>query len=448
MRRLLPSLLAAAACLLAPSPPPPPPTPTPARGPCVAGQPAPLCHFWTGKVTFVADGDTIDVDIDGDGTGNPKHIRFTGINAMELSRYSKYPERRRGECSGLEATALIEGYIKRARRVVRLAAQSPASHSGQRLRRSVAVRVGGRWVDLGRVVMEQGLALWLPNGPEWAHNREYHELAEQAAAARRGLYDPNACAGAPAPELPLAVDVNWDADGMDAKNLNGEWLDIRNLGATDLSLAGWWVRDSWMRGEAKKSIGFHFPAYAVVPAGGSARVYVGCGENSAARPGRFYWCQKDSVFENADGRRHSGDGGYLFDPRGNLRASMIYPCLVGCSSALAGKVDVTVHPTTPESIAVTNVSAERVDLAGNLLKLHLNGMPKTFIWGYPFGAGTVLDPGESLQVLPDGSPARDTPLVRHLGRGPFVLTDGGNVVSLRSATDVVVDCEAWGRYRC
>ena len=51
-------------------------------------------------------------------------------------------------------------------------------------------------------------------------------------------------------------------------------------------------------------------------------------------------------------------------------------------------------------------------------------------------------------MLPDGSPDLDTPLERHLGRGPYVLTDGGNVVSLRSATDVVVACEAWGRSRC
>ena len=31
----------------------------------------PLCTFWTGKVTFVADGDTIDVDIAGDGRRTP-----------------------------------------------------------------------------------------------------------------------------------------------------------------------------------------------------------------------------------------------------------------------------------------------------------------------------------------------------------------------------------------
>ena len=448
MRRLLPSFLAAAACLLPALAIAPAAHAATSRGPCVPSQAAPSCHFWTGKVVFVADGDTIRVDLDDDGRGDPKMVRFTGINAMELSRYSKYPGRRRGECSGLEATALIEGYIKRARGRVRLAAQNPASKTGHRLRRSVAVRVGGQWVDLGRVVMEAGLALWLPNGAEWAHNREYHELAEQAAAAKRGLYDPNACAGAPSPEAPLAVDVNWDADGMDEKNLNGEWIDIRNLGTTDVSLAGWWVRDSWMRGEAKKDIGFHFPAYAVVPAGGSARVYVGCGENTPERPGRFFWCQKDSVFENSDGLKATGDGGYLFDPRGNLRSSMIYPCVVDCASPLAGKVRLTVHPTTPESIAITNVSAEPVDLAGSLLKLHLNGMPKKFIWGYPFGAGTLLAPGESVQVLPDGSPDLDTPLERHLGRGPYVLTDGGNVVSLRSATDVVIACEAWGRSRC
>ena len=60
----------------------------------------------------------------------------------------------------------------------------------------------------------------------------------------------------------------------------------------------------------------------------------------------------------------------------------------------------------------------------------------------------MLAPGETLTILPDGAPERDTRLERHLGRGPYILTDGGNVVSLRSATDVVVTCTAWGRYHC
>src|SRR4051794_16413165 len=55
-----------------------------ATGPCIPGGGGPRCHVWTGKVTFIADGDTINVDIARDGTHKPRPIRFTGINAMEL----------------------------------------------------------------------------------------------------------------------------------------------------------------------------------------------------------------------------------------------------------------------------------------------------------------------------------------------------------------------------
>jgi endonuclease YncB( thermonuclease family) len=447
MRRLLLPLLAALTCLV-PALAGAEDARAAAKAPCIAGASGPTCHFWTAKTVFVADGDTIRVVLDGDRSRKVRTIRFTGINAMELSVYSSYPDRRRGSCMGLEATALAERYIKRSRGVVRLSAQNPASSTGGRLRRTVEVRVGGQWRDLGRILMEEGYALWLPNGTEWAHNREYSELAQAAAAARKNLYNPAACAGAPSPEAQLAVDVNWDADGNDEKNLNGEWVDIRNLGTTDVPLAGWWVRDSWLRFGAPKIPGFPFPSYAVVPAGGSVRLHVGCGENSPATPGRLFWCQKEVVFENVIGKGDVGDGAYLFDPRGNLRASMIYPCAGSCASALSGKVRVTVHPTTPESISVWNVSGEQVDLAGHVLKLHLSGKANQFIWGYPFGAGSVLAPGEALTVHPDGSPAGSTRTDRFLGLGPYRLTDGGNVVSLRSATDVVVACRAWGRSSC
>src|SRR4051794_39193692 len=137
MRRLLLLLLLAAGLVLVPAAFGAPDAEAASRGPCVAGTKAPLCHFWTGKVTFVADGDTIRVDIAGDGTSVEKTIRFTGINAMELQRYSKYAARRRGSCHGLEATALVERLIHRSHGVVRLAAQNPNSVTGHRLRRSV-----------------------------------------------------------------------------------------------------------------------------------------------------------------------------------------------------------------------------------------------------------------------------------------------------------------------
>ena len=55
-------------------------------------------------------------------------------------------------------------------------------------------------------------------------------LAERAAAAQRGLYDPDACRPGPDQDLPVAVSANWDADGNDAQNLDGEWVEVRNGG--------------------------------------------------------------------------------------------------------------------------------------------------------------------------------------------------------------------------
>lgn len=415
------------------------------RGPCLDSGTGPKCFFWTGKVTFVADGDTIDVDIRGDGTRAPRTVRFTGINAMELTRYSKYPSRRRGACHGLEATAVVERYVKRSRGLVRLAAQDPRSTTGKRLRRSVAVRVGGRWKDLGRILMEGGHALWLPNPVENAHNLEYHTLAERAAAAGRNLYNPTLCGAGPSPEAQLELSVHWDADGTDGRDLNGEWVDIRNTGATDVSLAGWWVRDSWLIYNRAGVPGYQFPADAVVPAHGSLRLYVGCGTNS---PQRQFWCQTSAVFENADSKRHSGDGGYLFDPDGDLRASSIYPCVFRCEDPLLGAVELSVQPKGSESITITNVSASTVDLSGYLVKLHLRGAADKFIFGHPLEQGTQLAPGEPLTIWMNRVPDGAAGIARSLGRGIRVLADGGNTVSLRSPTDVQIACAAWGYARC
>ncbi len=56
-----------------------------------------------GKVVFVDDGDTIDVDVAGDGTSRPVRIRYIGIQAMELSVYSHTLSKLRGECWGVDA---------------------------------------------------------------------------------------------------------------------------------------------------------------------------------------------------------------------------------------------------------------------------------------------------------------------------------------------------------
>src|SRR3954453_23605103 len=73
----------------------------------LAGATGPRCHFWQAKISRYEDGDTIAVHING--IKGEKNVRFIGIQAMEQTVYSSnHPERRRGECHALEATARQE----------------------------------------------------------------------------------------------------------------------------------------------------------------------------------------------------------------------------------------------------------------------------------------------------------------------------------------------------
>ncbi len=277
------------------------PTPPPAgKGPVVQ----------TGKVTHVADGDTLDVDIYGDGTSRPKRVRVTGINTMELTTYARDSSRLRGECHGVEAT-------KRARQLllgkeVRLTAREMSSKSGERLRRAVAFQDGGQWRDFGSIMLDEGHANWLSNGTEYTWNQYYAALAKRSASRGIGIWNTSACGAGPSAGARLKVRVNWDAPGNDRANKNGEYFAITNEGSASVSLGGWWVRDGvpYRR--------FTFPARTSLAPGQTLYVHVGSGTNSG---NRFYWGQSGSVFDNANGApKHEGDGGYLFDPQGDLRA--------------------------------------------------------------------------------------------------------------------------------
>lgn len=397
------------------------------KAPCRPGAAgSPTCTWWNARVTFVEDGDTIRAEIAG---GGLRDIRFTGINAMELKVYSHTASRRRGDCHGVAATALVDRAITRSRGRVRLAAQSPSSASGRRLRRSVWVQRAGRWVDLAALELAAGQALWLPNGVEYAHNREYAVLAARAAAAQRNLYDPDSCGAGPDADVPLRVSVNWDADGNDERDLNGEWVDVRNLGVRDVDLSRWFVRDSWLRRDpGRREPGHVFAPGTILPAGRTLRLRIGCGPDSALEQ---HWCQRGSVFENVTGApRDLGDGAYLFDPDGDLRASFIYPCPAACTDSAAGRVRVIAHPGRPESMTVVNTSDAPVDLSDHVLKYRNRGKAGQYVFAKNLDG--VLGPGRSLRWTPDSDR----------------FADGGGVVELRTLDDLLTACVSWGFGRC
>jgi len=428
MRRLtllfLTALLAATAV--------PPSAEAAKRGQCLLRKSGPQCYLWTGKVTFIADGDTVYVDVDGDGSRRRVPIRITGLQAMEQTTYTSRASARRGECHAVEATARLDQLLKAGKYKVRLYAQDPASRSGKRLRRSVAVRVNRRWTDVARVLITEGHGLWLPNHREFAWNRDYSILQLRAQRAQLNLWDADYCGFGPAEGAQIRLLVNWDADGDDNLDPNGEWVRITNPDPVNpLPLGGWWLRDSALRRIV-------LPDYATVPPGGHITIYDGIGDDNESE---FYWGLQQPAFENVTrDERGMGDGAYLFDPQGDLRASQIYPCREGCADPASGSLAIGAKYRGRESVQITNNGALPIDLE----PYRLVSKP----YSYAFAPNSVVQPGETMRVRLYEGDDEDQPLTRYWATNGPILNNGGDVVQLRRFDDVLLTCTAWGSRSC
>ena len=448
-----------------------------ATGPCLAGVPgSPKCTVWEARVGVVDDGDTVQARVKRAGKfGKRESVRINGLQAMEIHNYG-HGANRSGDCHSLEASKRLSQLI--GGETVRLSAQKASSSTtGEggrvRSRRSIAMKQGGGWVDVGSIMMREGWALPFANGTEWASNGPYMKLAQEAAARGRNLWNPRGCGAGPSPAAVFNLKLKWDADGgpggvPDEKNVNGEWVRISNPTATPVSIGGWWLRDSHFRGPRAgnfKGRGYQFPASTVIPAFGSVRVHVGRGSNSGTE---LYWGLGETIFENASNdKKQAGDGAYLFDPKGNMRAYSMYPCRAGsCTDPLAGKVQVTARyqGVEYEWVYIKNTSAAPV----RLFQYELESSP----WFYEFGAADVIQPGKSIVVFMDDHPRMVPPrngapaiIPTRAGILPFadtqpggfrawnnpnapLLSDNKDVITLRNPAGSPVACAAWGGMRC
>jgi endonuclease YncB( thermonuclease family) len=391
-------------------------------GPCLIPGSTLRCALWTARVTYIADGDTFYADLRGDGSRQIYTVRITGINAMEQTAYSDKPWERRGYCHSLEATSRLEGLIRRSGGIVRLAALDASSASHRRWRRAVAVKIKGRWRDVGRLLVTEGHAIWLPNGEEWAWNEPYSRLAERAAAAGRGIWDTSYCGKGPSEGVPLRLTVNDDQP---------EWVRIRNLDPVrTVNLGGWTLGDS-------TPARYTLPDWATVTPGETLTIRIGKGDATWTE---LFWARKN-VFDNpGSGTKGVGDGAFLFDPQGDLRAWMTYPCRLACTDPYAGALQLSADAKGAESVTIRNVGAATVDLDG----YRLTSPP----YVYAFGIGTTLARGEELTVDTRGDPDEDTRLEKHWGRATPILNDGRDVVRLSSLRGVQIACVAIGTGVC
>lgn len=396
------------------------------HGPCIAGTTGgPTCTIWTGKVVYVDDGDTVHVKVG----SRTEHVRITGIQAMELTDYNQ--RARAGQCHAVEAADRLDQLVKMAHGQVRLAAQDVKSESRHRPLRSVAVKRSGRWVDVGRTLMREGLVLWMPNKVEWAWNPSYGIYVEQAQAAHLGLWNTAACGDGPDQAAPIKLWVNWKSDSSDVGDPDGEWVRIRNLDPVNpLPLGGWWLRDSGLRQ-------YRFPDGTTIPPGQLLTLFVGGGFDDGLN---LYWGLETPVFDNVDRDYQMGDGAYLFDPQGDMRAWMTYPCRTTCADPNANAFELVVKPRGKEWVGVRNVSAAPVSLEG--YRLTVGGH------AYAFDASAVVAPGQLLKVYSERDQDLDRPLIKGWSQfGPIMRNDGGSA-RLSTFTDSVLACVAWGDGSC
>ena len=375
-------------------------------------------------VTKVVDGDTVLANDPQSGT---VRVRFVGINATET-----------GTCGALDARTALSDLVAGA--TVRMSSDDPSS-IGRRQRplRFVEVYREGRWVDVNAQQLADGHALWFPNdeGKEPRNSNRYQQAVRQAMAAGQNLWDPTKCGYGPQQGAQLKLWVRPDAPGSDYTNLNGEWVRIQNTGTDAVDLAGWSLRDASVRAP------YRFTGDSVLPPGATMTVHVGAGTDQARVR---YWGLTRPLFANprrVDGQ-WVGDGAYLLDGDGDIRAHFMYPCIGGCPDPLLGRVEITyvsrgeAVDLDDEYVSVRNVSSTTVSLSGYRLV--------TAGDSYDFSESTQLNAGQTL-VVRSGA-GDDLPSVKYWGSAQPLLRGSNGTVSLRTFDEIGIACWEWGAGEC
>jgi len=240
----------------------------------------------TDRVTLssVTDGDTVRVRL---ADGTVEKVRLIGINTPE-----------RGECLADAATAAITSLL--TGETFTITSDTSDRDQYDRLLRYL-------WLDDGTFVNEALVADGFALARDYPPDSEYVDrlaVAQQSASIDGlGLWAPNACGPATGAAL-VITHIEFDAPGNDNDNLNGEWVEIDNVGPTAVSMTSWVLKDE------SSTHRYTFPSGYSLRAGSTVSVFTGCGKNTSAT---LYWCNaRGAVWNN------SGDTGFLLDPFGNL----------------------------------------------------------------------------------------------------------------------------------
>jgi len=228
-------------------------------------------------VKKVIDGDTIELE-------NGFIVRYLGINAPESGQNFYEEAKQRNK-------ELVEG------KKVKLEYDVQIYDNYQRI--LAYVFVDDIFVNLQLV--KEGLALVETISPNIKYIDDLLNAQKYAKENGLGIWKKS--------EIKLKIIfINYDAPGNDHENLNGEWVEIKNLGNDDVNLKDFKLKDT-------ANHEFIFPDFVLSP-NSIVKIYSGCGTNT---DDSLYWCSTNALWNN------DTDTAFLYDSQGNLIDSYKYP---------------------------------------------------------------------------------------------------------------------------
>jgi hypothetical protein len=348
------------------------------------------------------------------------------------------------ECHGIAARTSLRHFLPKGTKV-RLSAthkNSTANHDAKgrtRYWRYVDKWVPSThsWVDVQALLLRHGDVMWLAHPEDPTRIPAYHRYMQEGMATHSGLWDTNHCGIGPSDDANLRLWFNYEADGIDSTNYNGEWMRIQNRGSSDVSIAGWTLRNATRTYNGSGSL--RFPSGSVVPAGSYVTVFFGSGTTNPAA-GRFYvGIQGTTYLPNVTNPKlgYPGRTMYLVDPQLDFRFVADYPCLVHCATPPPVEIATVQMKTSDEYVDIrVKAGYSSADLSGVVVAN--DG------WTKEITPGTVLNSGETLRVWCDKA-GTNSRLSQYWGaRSGTMLEDSGDTVVIRTAQSQVIDTYKWG----
>jgi endonuclease YncB( thermonuclease family) len=385
----------------------------------------------SGAVEVVRECGIVYMHEDGDTT----HVKTTTNQLVEVRNIGlQTPERRKGsnpaQCGAEEAYQHFMGMMPEKITIVQLRSITDGSNGwggGSRPTRSVYKlnnTTGQFDIDVQAEQIKAGWSLWWPTAAEWAHNKTYLDLVNDAKARGVGIWNPNLC-GPAVGNVPLMW-FNANAPTIDSNTepAFGEYVVLLNNTGAAMDLTGWSLRDNSLNFFWSSSRGWmhslnKFGSMVLQP-GEHRIIYLDNPDNyplSASEYRYFNWghspgpqITNGSVGASFSPNYANGDGIYLQDTYGNIRASMTNPCTSSAMCETPAWVSEIFSRTRPGQIIPIPVALNKVrnsarDIYNPVVSIAsgaLAAATKTALtaagftaadgntWNSPFAAGTTL----------------------------------------------------------